>query len=200
MASLLFYGSLLASMALAGCATRGGITDTVPEERMSGVGDRKVVAKCVFNHLVVQTCDYEVTLLLLDDPAAETSVVMCDMRRSSAVGSGMAVGSAAGPGGFGMGMALGGIIDAVSAGRTDHRPIFMMSIRQTGSTALEATNWVLWQAWVVEERQKLLRDAFAVCASGQPVPPLEGYSVIGKQPDQPAVPSGAPDPATKSAP
>lgn len=158
---------VVVSAMITGCATKGGITDTVPEEKMSATGDRRAVGQCVFDRVAQGQCKEEFQrLLLLDDPAAQTTTVLCDNnpRYAGTAGdtTGLEIGSAVGPGGTGMGLMASGIINAVGAGQTGYRPTFSMKLRQMGD-ALEATNWVLFQFWTVEERQKLLRDSFAYC-------------------------------------
>lgn len=167
--------ALLVVAALAGCSNKGGYLDTVAPEVELGRGDRNDVAQCMAKAVAAKDCvkDYQV-LVVFEDAAAGWTKVICDSRPGgSSGGAGAAVGSAVGPLGFALGLAVDRAGASPAAGRInpkapeDHA-LFSSTLRGLPAGGLEATNWVLYQAWAVEERLALLRESFRACAQAAP--------------------------------
>lgn len=125
--------------------------------------------------IAAQDCNlYYQTMVVFENEAAGWTEVICDARPDGSKdgagsGAGAAVGSSVGVMGFALGLAIDGAGEVSAPGEVnpanpeDHA-VFSSTVRSLPDGGLEATNWVLHQAWVVEKRQTLLRESFRTCA------------------------------------
>ncbi|RJF80628.1 hypothetical protein D3874_26330 [Oleomonas cavernae] len=136
-AQVLVLGCLLAGCVGGGGLERGGAFDSVPTEVRRGAGDKATVARCLRDEIAERDCNSSIQdALILEDRAAGTLMVMCDLTKH---------------------------YRGTGAQSRGEYPIYTLTVRQVGTGLVEIENWAANQIFLKEGNLATMAAAVGSC-------------------------------------